>query len=304
MTVSFLNVIPGMAPCKPSKGNICDLANDLHLLHNPLNRPLENQPLTLNSVKFQDYDFLATENLCLVLDESPDVFSHYKVVQFVILYPPEIPKRESNIHVGSSKDQHDDLPADLYVHVYSSRTGQWAESKAYIKGVDFILWDEPCVFLYGALFLPADPSQVLLFDVEEDYCEVFKLPNDLGEKCSHCLGECEGCLCFAYHNGSKMQVLMIDGRNTNEWALKHSIDLDDIEFVDSDSETKKQLDILAFDPNLDAIFLRNRGHFFCYDFNSGALQSIVNREDPFDMLSRVFPFSECLRFLANANQNG
>lgn len=164
--------------------------------------------------------------------------------------------------MGSSKDQHDDLPADLYVHVYSSRTGQWAESKAYIKGVDFILWDEPCVFLYGALFLPADPSQVLLFDVEEDYCEVFKLPNDLGEKCSHCFGECEGCLCYAYHNGSKMQVLMIDGRNTNEWALKHSINLDDIEFVDSDSETKKQLDILAFHPNLDAIFLRNRGHFF------------------------------------------
>ncbi|KAJ8617272.1 hypothetical protein MRB53_013458 [Persea americana] len=194
MTVSFLNVIPGMAPCKPSKGNICDLANDLHLLHNPLNRPA------------------------------------------------------------------------------------WLEI--------------------------TDPSQVLLFDVEEDYCEVFKLPNDLGEKCSHCFGECEGCLCYAYHNGFEMLVLMIDGRNTNEWALKHSINLDDIEFVDSDSETKKQLDILAFDPNLDAIFLRNRGHFFCYDFNSRALQSIVNREDPFDMLFRVFPFSECLRFLANANQNG
>ncbi|XXG58522.1 hypothetical protein AAC387_Pa04g0819 [Persea americana] len=63
---------------------------------NPVTRQLENQPspLTPNSVKFKEDDFLATENFCLVLDESPDAFSHYKVVQFVILYPPEIPKRE------------------------------------------------------------------------------------------------------------------------------------------------------------------------------------------------------------------
>lgn len=277
---------------------------------NPVTRQLDTvpppppPPPPLNSVNFQDDDFIVTEKFCLVLDESPDVLSHYKVVQFVILSPPEIPKPESNVAVGSSKDEHDDPSEDLYVYVYSSRTGQWSESKAYIKGVDFMLLDEPCVFLYGALFLPADPSQVLLFDVEEEYCEVFKLPNDLGVKCSHCLGECEGCLCYAYHNGSEMQVLKIDRRNSNEWVLKHSINLDHIAFVDSDSETKEQLDILAFHPNLDAIFLGNSGHFFCYDFNSGASESIVNHGDFLDVLFRVFPFLECLRFLANANQNG
>lgn len=101
---------------------------------------------------------------------------------------------------------------------------------------------------------------------------------------------------------------MTKGSSTSKWVFRHSVNLFDIGFllpsVDTDLITEEWQGILAFHPNLDAIFLSNKGHFFCYDFNSGASQSIVIHGDPSDMLFRVFPFSECLRFLANANQNG
>ncbi|RWR91301.1 F-box-like protein [Cinnamomum micranthum f. kanehirae] len=250
-------------------------------------------------------------NLALVLDESSDVFvSHYKVFLFVTLNGENL-KSELDVNVESSKDGNEEPLTDLYVHVYSSKTGQWVESNGYSIGISFRLLEKRAEFLNGALLLPADPSLFLKFDVEEEYIEVMNLPtySDTQQFIpSICLGESQGCLNYAYHNGSKMEVWM--GENS-EWVVKHRINLDDVEFPEpledpvffEDPIIEEPLDILAFHPTKDAIFLRNQGVFLCYDFTNGAFD-IVMRYDygaTISMCYWVFSFSECLRSLANAH---
>lgn len=166
----------------------------------------------------------------------------------------------------------------------------------------------PSVFVNGALFLSAPPHHVLMFDVEEEHCKVLNLPSDLGVSIffdRNCLGESEGCLNYAYHNDSKMEVWMIDSSNPGDWILKHSFDLDDCELSDpsddSDPIPKDPLRILAFHPNLDAIFFRNQGDFFCRYFDGGTLEKFISYEPSANMF-RLYPFSECLCSLAGARR--
>eukprot|EP00268_Persea_americana_P008186 TRINITY_DN13158_c1_g1_i1.p1 TRINITY_DN13158_c1_g1~~TRINITY_DN13158_c1_g1_i1.p1 ORF type:complete len:153 (+),score=21.75 TRINITY_DN13158_c1_g1_i1:174-632(+) len=148
-----------------------------------------------------------------------------------------------------------------------------------------------------------------MFYVEEEYCGVLDLPIDLGILWffqSDCLGESEECLRFAHHNGLEMGVWVIDDMDSSEWVLVHKISFADIEFpgplADSDFVTKDRVDILAFHPNSDAIFLSYRGDFFCYDFNSKALENFMcyHPSATVDMLFQVYPFLECICSLANA----
>ncbi|XXG58532.1 hypothetical protein AAC387_Pa04g0826 [Persea americana] len=246
-------------------------------------------------------------SLALVLDESSDVFfSHYKVIQFFTIYGENL-----KVDVDSSKDEVEEPLADLYVYMYSSQTGQWVESNGCLKGMSIILLEKPPVFFNGALLLPADPTHFVMFDVEKEYCEVFSLRPYSGTAWyipSNCLGESQGFLNYAHHNGSTMEVWMTHSTNSGEWILKHMINLDDIEFPESSEDsnpiTEEPLDILAFHPNKDVIFLRDQGDFFCYDFTSGELETIMcyDSSTTADMWFRVFPFSECLRILANAHR--
>eukprot|EP00268_Persea_americana_P042249 TRINITY_DN4228_c0_g1_i3.p1 TRINITY_DN4228_c0_g1~~TRINITY_DN4228_c0_g1_i3.p1 ORF type:complete len:422 (+),score=60.69 TRINITY_DN4228_c0_g1_i3:265-1530(+) len=252
-------------------------------------------------------------NLALALDGSSDVFvSHYKVFLFVTLSSENL-KPELDVNVESSKDGNEEQLTDLYVHVYSSKTGQWVESNGYSIGISFRLLEKRAVFLNGALLLPADPSLFLKFDVEEEYIEVMNLPtySDTPQFIpSICLGESQGCLNYAYHNGSKMEVWMGEIENS-EWVVKHRIKLDDIEFPEpledpdffEDSINEEPLDILAIHPTKDAIFLRNQGVFLCYDFTSGAIDTVMRYDygATVSMCYWVFSFSECLRSLANAH---
>lgn len=235
-------------------------------------------------------------NIALVLDYSSDVFlSHYKVIKFVTVCCENSKKREFDNFMNPLKDGEEHPLSDLYVYVYSSQTGRWVESNAHLKGANFTLTEKPCVFLDGALFLPADTSKVLMFDVKEEYCKVLDLPTDLGISRfvhSDCLGGYEGRLSYAYHDDLKMEVWMIDSTDTSKWVLKHRINLYDF--------TEKPRDILAFHPNLDAVFLTIQFDFFCYDFSSRALKRIMCYNPWVGMLLRVFPFSKCLRSLANA----
>lgn len=48
--------------------------------------------------------------------------------------------------------------------------------------------------------------------------------NPIGAKDSH------GCLNYAYHNGSAMEVWVTTSINNGEWVLKRRLNLDDIEF--------------------------------------------------------------------------
>ncbi|XXG58529.1 hypothetical protein AAC387_Pa04g0823 [Persea americana] len=247
-----------------SSNNIGDL--DKYYVCNPVTRqwvalPQSPKPKPSDSSSFHDAKF------ALVLDESSDVlFTHFKVVEFVVVHGENSKDEDEDpldVDIDYSEDEDEDPLDDLYVYVYSSQTGQWAESKAYLKGVNLTLLKKPPVFLNGVLFLLADPSQVLMFHVEEEYCGVLDLPIDLGILWffqSNCLGESEECLRFAHHNGLEMGVWVLDDMDSSEWVLVHKISFADIEFpgplADSDFVTKDPMDILAFHPNSDAIFLR------------------------------------------------
>ncbi|RWR91303.1 F-box-like protein [Cinnamomum micranthum f. kanehirae] len=239
-------------------------------------------------------------NLALALDESSDVFvSHYKVFLFVTLN-------------DVTKDENEEPLTYLYVHVYSSKTGQWGESNWYSIGTSLRPLRKRAVFLNGALFLAADPSLFLKFDVEEQYIRVMNLPTYLDTPefiRSICFGESQGGLYYAYLNGSKMEVWMSE---ESEWVVKHRINLDNIGFPEPLLDVDlyefpidvEPVDILAFHPNKDAIFLRNQGDFLCYDFTSGALETVMRCDSgaTVSMWYLVFPFSKCLRTLANAHR--
>ncbi|XXG58530.1 hypothetical protein AAC387_Pa04g0824 [Persea americana] len=240
-------------------------------------------------------------NLALALDGSSDVFvSHYKVFLFVTL-------------TDVTKDENGEPLTYLYVHVYSSKTGQWVVSNGYLIGTRLRPLHKRVVFLNGALFLAADPSLFLMFDVEEQYISVTNLPTNSDTPefiTSVCFGESQGALHYAYHNDSKMEVWMFE---ESEWVVKHKINLKNIGFpkplLDVDLYEfpidVEPVDILAFHPTKDAIFLRNQGDFLCYDFTSGALETVMRCDSgaTVSMWYLVFPFSKCLRILANAHQS-
>ncbi|XXG58520.1 hypothetical protein AAC387_Pa04g0817 [Persea americana] len=204
----------------------------------------------------------------LVLDEPSDVFfCHYKVVEFATTHG-RTPHSDLDIMIDPSKGWEEKIPLmDLNVCVYSSRTGQWVESNACLKDIKFCLSEEKSsVFVNGALFLPANPAQVLMFDVKEEYFKVLDLPTDLliswFFQCG-CLGESEGCLTCACHNGLEMRVWKIDGVDS-DWVLMRKIDLNDFGLPDDWKDAQDPLDILAVHPNLDDVFLRSHKDFFRY----------------------------------------
>eukprot|EP00268_Persea_americana_P058548 TRINITY_DN7091_c0_g1_i2.p1 TRINITY_DN7091_c0_g1~~TRINITY_DN7091_c0_g1_i2.p1 ORF type:complete len:406 (+),score=51.67 TRINITY_DN7091_c0_g1_i2:360-1577(+) len=247
----------------------------------------------------------------LVLDEPSDVFfcCHYKVVEFATTHG-RTPHSDLDIMIDPSKGWEEKIPLDLNVCVYSSRTGQWVESNACLKDIKFCLSEEKSsVFVNGALFFPAffpaNPSQVLMFDLKEEYFKLLDLPTDMlissFIQCG-CLGESEGCLTCACHNGSEMGVWKIDGVDS-DWVLMRKIDLNDFGLPDDWKDAQDPLNIVAVHPNLDDVFLRSHKHLFRYyryDINSRELKMLFSSY--YNMSLEINPFSECLCSLADAHR--
>ncbi|KAJ8630459.1 hypothetical protein MRB53_023782 [Persea americana] len=233
-------------------------------------------------------------HVALVFDDPTYLSSReFKVIRFC-----SGPVIDMVTSAGGEDEDYNPLPhrgVDLCVDIYSSKTGQWAQSKASVKNrPTFYLLDWPPVLFDGAIYLSAAPQQVLRFDIEEESSQFLFLPNELRwsrfmeHLCGDfkhpmsCLGLCEGCLCYAYHNCSDMQVWVFDDGRSGDWVLKHHVDLRIFGFLDRPlvhsgnfkDHLKIPFDILAFHPSLDAVFIRKPDGFHWYDFQKGELETI------------------------------
>ncbi|XXG73396.1 hypothetical protein AAC387_Pa07g2320 [Persea americana] len=258
-------------------------------------------------------------NVALVFDDpSYDLSQKYRIFRFTSGLSLDMgPSAEYE-----AEEEDDDHPSvlDLCVDIYSSETGQWVKSKASFKrGPYFALLERPTVLLDGAIFLSGAPIYVLRFDIEEERFDFIRLPDDLSipvytrlrlKEAMTCLGLCQGRLYYACHNWSHIQLWMFDDCEPSKWVLTHGVELQVFRSINPTlvddrialdvlglEEDPVPLDILAFHPLLDAVFVRILDGFYWYHAQSRKLE-IITSCSPWttaDMRFRVYrihPFSE------------
>ncbi|XP_058069524.1 putative F-box protein At1g47790 [Magnolia sinica] len=251
--------------------------------------PVTKKWTTLPKPHFKEGSF---DNAKLIF--NPRVSPHYKVVKFL--------------------NQFDRDPTCLELDVFSSETGSWVESNV-VHGPEI-----PClrseiqtVLLDGTLFALAYPFHIVGFVVgEEESCRLIKLPVAPMEVLPvERLGVSEGCLHYAYHKGSRLQIWMMrNSASAGEWELRHSSSVR--ELVLNPLFIKMGYDPiicphymrsfpcrfvpLAFHPDSGVVFLGIQGKILAYYLKSKRLEEVcdISFECVYLHWLWVFPFKPCL----------
>lgn len=207
----------------------------------------------------------------------------------------------------------------LEFDVFSSETGAWAECIVFHEPrVPHLRAEVQSALFDGALYMLAYKHHIVKVVVEEESCELIKLPVfAIESKPVERIGVSEGYLHYAYHNGLLLQIwVMVVRRGRVDWELKHKTTVQALAVnslldhyplvINPCYRSPSKFIPLAFDPVSEVIFLGMNSDIISYHPRTKRFTEVCDLSPQNVSLhwAWVFPFTPCWKdFFRNQSHN-
>ncbi|KAJ3678019.1 hypothetical protein LUZ60_001822 [Juncus effusus] len=182
------------------------------------------------------------------------------------------------------------------VEIYSSETNKWDQHEIRF-GVETDAMSATMHYFNGILYVLAYPNFVASINFTKISCDLIQLPEPMNRDGK--IGHSQGNLYYAHIDGDKIKIWMLkDLKSSKEWKLKHEINLREMTTERNDGREQNQINLLAFHPEKDLVYLWVPGKMICYNLSETKLEGVwefgKEREKAFLIQIWLFPCSSYL----------
>ncbi|KAG9438965.1 hypothetical protein H6P81_019130 [Aristolochia fimbriata] len=153
---------------------------------------------------------------------------------------------------------------EMEVRVFSPRSKEWKSLRFGLPQLLLLAGRRP-VYHKGVLHIPAMPHFMLKFDVEKEVLSLEDLPGEMIGGSLGLLGVTGGVLQYVNNYYVEQGILLV------KWVLDEEVEEDKNRWIDADWSviTAEYCKILAIHPDVEVVFMRNRGKIFAYHLKNG-----------------------------------